>query len=84
MQGDLLSYLKKRYGGTESDKKNEGPEITISREYGCPAKIIAEKVSVMLSEKADKKGIKHHWKWYSKEILEESAKQLQLEPEQIE
>ncbi len=84
MQGDLLSYLKKRYAGSEIEKKIEGPVITISREYGCQAKYIADKVAALLSERADRKGIKHNWKWYSKEILEESAKQLQLEPEQIE
>lgn len=84
MQGDLLSYLKSRYGTTESVKNIEGPVITLSREYGCPAKKVAEKVSQLLTERSNKKGIKTSWQWYSKEILEESAKQLQLEPEQIE
>lgn len=83
MQGDLLSYLRKRYEESQSKKSGPGPLITISREYGCPAKLIAEKLSVVLSELKDSSGEKHQWKWYSKEILDESAKMLQMDPSKI-
>jgi cytidylate kinase len=82
MQGDLLSYLKKRYEESDS-RKGPGPVITLSREYGCPSKIIAQKLSEILSELKNKRGEKHIWKWYSKEILDESARQLQMDPSQI-
>lgn len=84
MQGDLISYLRKRFEESEKLRHEEGPVITISRQYGCPAKAIAQKLSEILSEKKDKYNQKHQWKWYSKEILAESAKQLQIDPSEIE
>jgi len=83
MQGDLLSYIKKRYEETHKRKTGPGPVITISREYGCPAKAIAQRLSEVLSERKNAAGQINSWKWYSKEILDESAKQLQLDPSKI-
>jgi cytidylate kinase len=83
MQGDLLSYLKKRYEESQNKKTGPGPVITISREYGCPGKPLAQKLSEMLSEMKTPSGNSHVWKWYSKEILDESARELQMDPSQI-
>jgi cytidylate kinase len=83
MRGDLITYLRQRYAEKESLLRDEGPVITISREYGCGAKVIAQRLSEKLSQNKDKSGKTHEWKWYSKEILEESAKKLQLNPEEI-
>ncbi len=83
MRGDLINYLKQRYTETELRKQLEGPVITISREYGCAAKVVAEKLANKLSQKKDKNNNTHIWKWYSKELLEESARQLQLDPSEI-
>jgi len=83
MQGDLLNYLKKKYEETLLKKTGPGPVITLSREYGCPAKVIAQKLSEVLSNHLDKSGMKYSWKWYNKEILDESARQLQLDPSKI-
>lgn len=83
MRGDLVSYLRQRYAEQEAQQQGEGPVITISREYGCAAKLVAQKLSEKLSQKKDKWGKTHNWKWYSKEILEESARQLQLDPSEI-
>jgi cytidylate kinase len=83
MQGDLISYLKKRYEESQTKHYGSGAVVTISREYGCPAKLVAQKLSEVLSEMKDPSGLKHQWKWYSKEILDESARQLQLDPSKI-
>jgi cytidylate kinase len=83
MQGDLINYLKKKYEDSQLIRTGPGPVITISREYGCPAKQLAQKLSEVLSAHTDKTGVKHNWKWYSKEILDESARQLQLDPSKI-
>jgi cytidylate kinase len=83
MQGDLVSYLKKKYAESQSKQHGPGPVITISREYGCPAKTIAQKLTEILSEKKNAAGEKNQWKWYSKEILDESARQLQMDPSKI-
>ena len=55
-----------------------GPLVTVSRAYGCPAKIIAEN----LVKKLNKSG-KPQWKWISKEILHASAKELGLPPGEL-
>ena len=83
MQGDLVTYLKKKYEDSQSKNVGPGPVITISREYGCPAKLVAQKLAEVLSEKRFPNGEKVTWKWYSKEILDESAKQLQMDPSKI-
>jgi cytidylate kinase len=83
MQGDLVTYLKKKYQDSQSKMTGPGPVITISREYGCPAKLVAQKLAEALSEKRNLNCEKVSWKWYSKEILEESAKILQMDPSKI-
>ncbi len=55
-----------------------GPVITISREYGCHGKRIAEKLAEILTSKSEASGECKVWRWISKEILEESAKELKL------
>ncbi len=57
-----------------------GPVITISREYGCPSKIIASIVTNKINEFF---AGKRKWSWISKEILEESARKLGLTPREI-
>ena len=76
MQGDLISYLKHRYEETQKRHTGPGPVITISREYGCPAKLIAEKLANELSAKHDEQGHTHLWKWYGHAILHESPHDL--------
>ncbi len=83
MQSDLLHYLQKRYEGSPAKKTGTGPVITISREYGCPAKVIAQKLADILSNKKNQFGEKHCWKCYSKEIMDETAKHLQISPSNI-
>lgn len=60
-----------------------GPVVTISREFGCQAKTIAQKLIDKLSQHLNKKGIVSNWKWINKEILEESAKKLEVRPDRI-
>jgi len=57
-----------------------GPVITISRDYGCPAKRIAGMLSSALNRKELENNSKYHWQWIGKEILDESAKELNLNP----
>lgn len=83
MQSDLVGYLKKKYADSQLKKTGSGPVITISREYGCPGKVIAQKLTTILSNKKGYDGKSHCWKWYSKEIMDETAKQLQMDPSKI-
>jgi len=81
----LLKYLEERHKNNreEIDFLEVGPVVTISREFGCPAKMIAKKISESLDELHAGKE-KQEWKIVTKEILENAAKELGLEPENIE
>lgn len=83
MSNLLLTYLNKRMTGDEvakmSKTKAAGPVITISREVGCNgvklANLIAARLNFRYSES--------NWKVVSKEVFEESAKELKMAPEQV-
>jgi len=61
-----------------------GPYISISRDFGCMANVIAQKLSRELTKRNEKTGIQKEWKWINKVILHESAKALELSPSKIE
>jgi cytidylate kinase len=81
MENLLLKYFQQRMSKEELPhflSKEPGPIITISREYGCPGKIIAQN----LVERVN--AIAHtNWKWISKEIIESLALELKLQPSVI-
>ncbi len=77
---NLSKYALERLLERERQIVTPGPVITISREYGCPSKIIAEMLTNRINEKHAKK---KKWHWISKEILDESARKLGLTPREI-
>jgi cytidylate kinase len=81
MHIDLLKYVSERI--KEGGDKEAGPVITISREYGCPAKIIAGRLAEELTRKLAAKGKETKWRFVTKEIMAESAKALEIDPEKI-
>lgn len=86
MDNLFLKYMSERSGSKkrrEEAPKLRGPVITISREYGCPAKRIARKLADTFTEKNRRLGHDAEWKWISKEIIDESARQLKLSPSVI-
>jgi cytidylate kinase len=83
MKTNLVTYLTHRYYKDEQRKTEPGPVITISREYGCPAKSVAQKLSEAFNTKLKTRGLTTEWRWVSKEILLEAAKALQVSPEEI-
>jgi len=68
------------------DKKiGIGPVITISREFGCPSREIAELLHLELCSLEKKPVNQQHWRIIKKEILEEAAKELgNIDPEKLE
>jgi len=76
---NLSKYALERLKERERHILTPGPVITISREYGCPSKIIAE----MLTKKINELTHKKKWNWISKDILEDSAKKLGMTPREI-
>ena len=77
---NLSRYALERLLERERQVVTPGPVITISREYGCPSKIIAEMLAATFNGKY---GGKKKWHWISKEILQETAHKLGLTPREI-
>lgn len=80
MNNTLMVYLNKRLHHPEnrylSAHTQPGPVICISREVGCGGVNIAK----LLATELDKHTLCPKWKVLSKEILEESARELNMEP----
>ena len=84
MKIDLSKYLTQRYVESLSKQDFEGPVITIARESACPAKKIADRLVSKLDKIKVSKAKEIPWRWINKEILSESAKELNLDPAEIE
>lgn len=83
MENLLLKYMGQ---GLSKEALREAvgvkPIVTISREFGCPSKLIAQ----MLTDSINKTEAEHHhkrWKFINKEVLESAAKELQLNPSDV-
>jgi cytidylate kinase len=83
MKLDLIKYMSERLKNDVIKEREPGPVITISREFGCPAKRIAEKLVENLTRKMYVKGTNIEWKYITKEIMSESAKELDMDPSKI-
>lgn len=83
MENLLIKYFEARIKN-ESDSREPGPVITISREYGCPSKILAgilaDKINAVNQEMVSHP---HKWKWIGKELIEEAARDLKVDPQNI-
>jgi cytidylate kinase len=81
---DLIKYMSNRLQEEYGSRGQLGPVITISRLYGCPAKKIAKILTDELTEKMLVKGLKKIcWKLITKEIMSESARELEMDPSKI-
>lgn len=83
MNNTLIVYLSKRLQENNNKYKTAnrqpGPVICISREVGCGGVNLARLLAVDLDEHATCK----KWRVLSKEILEESARELHMDPDKL-
>tara|TARA_R110001583_G_scaffold48896_4_gene153025 strand:+ start:4399 stop:5085 length:687 start_codon:yes stop_codon:yes gene_type:complete len=82
MKDILHQYMKERYQPKETESTRyqfPGPVITISRECGCYAIIMANALVSRLKQVTGQE-----WTVLTKEILVEAAEKLELRPKQIE
>ncbi len=82
MNNSLLNYFNKRMSGDKASKKDfsmAGPVITISRQVGCNGLKLAQLISTRLNTQK----LSADWRVLSKEIFSESARELDMNPEQI-
>jgi len=83
MNVDLSKYLQDWYKEETAKDFFPGPVVTISRELGCPAKVVASELANNLNAIKLKHVKNIPWRWISKEILQESTKELQADSIQI-
>jgi cytidylate kinase len=87
MNNVLLQYMKNRFMPDHDHpgktRTKTGPVVTISRDYGCPAKRLAGMLSSALNRVELENYSKNRWSWIGKEILDESAKELNLKPNMV-
>ncbi|HBH25368.1 MAG TPA: hypothetical protein DDY13_18365 [Cytophagales bacterium] len=87
MNDTLSKYMEKRLSKEPPKVKKRpedyGPVITISRQYGCPAKKITEKLAEALNAREQSQHTTNNWTWVGKEIFAESARSLNVETELI-
>jgi cytidylate kinase len=83
MNNTLMVYLNKRLHQNDprylEHNSQPGPVICISREVGCGGVNIAKQ----LASELDKQCVCKKWKVLSKEILEESARGLDMDPNKL-
>lgn len=78
MSSHFLKYMLERFSKEHNLSKNEDkPIITISREFGCQANDLANKLANLLAENG------MEWKVVNKEILHEAAQELNISPNLI-
>ena len=76
-------YFSQVLNDQKGPAKPSGPYISISRDFGCLANPVASRLCDELTRRYKAKGIKREWKWLNKQILEESAKALEVSPSKI-
>ncbi len=77
MSYDLLTYFEKRLADPKPAKKQKTAFITISRQTGCNATGIAIDLVKALKTEG------HKWSYINKEVLENAANKLRLNPSKI-
>jgi cytidylate kinase len=77
-------YFNEMLQNNKTKLVETGPYISISRDFGCMANVIAQKLARELTKRNKAAGIQKDWKWINKVILNESAKALELSPSKIE
>ena len=83
MENLLRHYLEEAFLKSEIPGRSKPlPFVTISREYGCPSKMIGVKLTDALNRRK-KPDDPNRWKFINKEVLETAARELNLPAVQV-
>jgi hypothetical protein len=83
MENLLREYMDRAFSERRIEKQpGPGPVVTISREYGCPSKLIAQ---LLTAELNNIKGALQpaKWRFINKEVVEATARHLELNPTEV-
>jgi len=81
MENLLLKYMNDRVTQVTKKVVEPGPVITISRELGCSARELAEKLTERINSRQAE--LAHPWKWVNKEILCLASEELKINPDKV-
>ncbi len=81
MDNLLLKYMNERIMYAPRKVIEPGPVITISRECGCTASLLADHLTARINEKINDPASK--WKWVNKEILKLASDELKINPDKV-
>lgn len=82
----LIQYMQRRLGDEEkrkhysSTQRTGKPFLTISRQYGCPSRVIATELQRELNQIT---GRGKEWNIVNKEIIQNSAHELNINPDKL-
>jgi hypothetical protein len=83
MENLLREYMDRAFAERGIDRQSgPGPVVTISREFGCPSKLIAHLLVHKLNNRNDD-GKPKKWRYVNKEVVEAAAKHLELNSTEI-
>lgn len=80
MSKPTLSSYVREHGAQRGKKKEPGPYVTISRQYGCDGVAIGSLLVEKLNSREDEQG----WKLHHRDLLERLSEDTGLDVEQIE
>lgn len=83
MSDSFIKYFQDRLKIVEEPNTKPGPVITISRDFGCQAKLIAQELLDRLNEYFLPIGAKNTWHILSKEIMDKVAHELETDSKKI-
>ncbi len=91
MDNIFINYMNQRFQlrnlsdmpDNPPDKAEKGPVVTISREVGCSGDEFARFLAQRINNHFNLAGKKSAWKWVNKQILFESADQLDIDVSKI-
>lgn len=81
MDNLLLKYMNERIMHVTRKVIEPGPVITISRECGCSASLLAQELTRRINEKISNPDF--HWRWINKEILKLASDELKIHQDQV-
>lgn len=88
MANILLQYMLEKFNDNYLKNSEENrqvkPFITISREYGCQSRDVADCLQKKLNSKESESSHPQLWQIFSKEIIEKAAKELNVDRKRIE
>jgi hypothetical protein len=83
MENLLREYMERAFADRGVEQPyGQGPVITISREFGCPSKIIAQQLVNELNKRNGEDKPKK-WRFINKEVVEATARHLDMNSTEV-